>query len=108
MIHCDSFTSTTLCEPLSAIDAYLFDMSLREEPVIIDVPALIKKGRTNTPTESSVNVGRKQDVIMLSQTARKPAAHDPEIASRLSVDDARELRDKLSTMIDREDAYESG
>jgi len=81
-------------------------MSLREQPVIVDVPALIVKGKSNTPTEATVDVGRSQDVVTLSQVARKPAAHDTEITSRLTVEDARELRDQLSEMIERAKAAE--
>lgn len=81
-------------------------MSLRDRPVLSDVPTLIKKGNSNTPTEAAVDVDRSADMVVLSQVARKRAAHDVEIASRLTVADARDLRAELDELIKRAEQAE--
>jgi hypothetical protein len=74
-------------------------MSTENHPLISESTGLIAKGKRNMPTETTVELSEQRGTITLSQTARKPAAHDLTVTSKLSLDEARALRDELTTQI---------
>jgi len=75
-------------------------MSVDPDPVVSEIPGVIAKGRSNTPTETSMTVNGRDGVVTITQTARKPQARDVDVRSKLSLAEARQLRDELEAKIE--------
>lgn len=79
-------------------------MSIRKQALIEEAPGVVGNGKSHTNTKTDITVSARSDVITLKMLARKPAAHDTEVVSKLSLEEARDLRDELQKQIEaRED-----